>query len=342
MKKHCISVIVPTYNESANIPVIYKALQKVLSKLPYGYEIIFVDDGSHDDSSIVVSGIVRRDKNVRFIELARNFGKENALSAGLHNCGGEAAIMIDADMQHPPELIPKLIAKWEQGADVVIGVREASASEGPIKRLGSRLFNALLRRVTSIPVVNGATDFRLMDRTVIDEFNRFTERNRITRGLIDWLGFKRDYVVFKANARKHGEASYDFRKLWGLAMNSFVSLSLLPLKIAGYLGLVIVLISGPLGVFIFVEKYVLDDPRSLMITGSAALAVILMFLVGIILICLGIIAIYIGSIHEQVANRPLYVERKRRELTKGYYHGHGNKEGLGDRVEGIDGKGTEL
>lgn len=332
MKSHCISIIIPTYNERQNIPAIYEALKKVLARVAYKYELIFVDDGSSDDSAEVLAKLVQQDKDVRFIELARNFGKENALSAGLHSSKCEAAIMIDADLQHPPELIPEFIAKWEQGAEVVIGVREANQGEGAAKRAGSRLFNSLLRRITPTPTVNNSTDYRLLDRIVIDEFNRFTERNRITRGLIDWLGFKRDYVVFTANPREHGEAAYGIRKLFKLAMNSFIAMSLLPLKVAGYLGLLIVLVSGPLGIYIFVQKYVLGDPQGLMFTGSATLAVIILFLVGIVLICLGMISLYIGSIHEQVANRPLYVERKRHNLKHGYYHNHGNKEGRGEGV----------
>lgn len=292
-----------------NIPLMHKAIKAVFAKVPFTYELLFINDSSSDDSVKIIKRLQRKDKKVQLIDLARNFGKEAALTAGLHDAKGAAAIMLDADLQHPPKYIPTFITKWQKGAEVVVGVRKDKHGEAWFKRIGSTLFYTIINSISEIEITPHATDYRLLDRIVIDEFNRFSERNRITRGLIDWLGFRRDYVYFTPNLRMHGEPAYNLRKLIYLAIDSMVSMSLLPLKLAGYLGAFITLISGALGLFIFIENYVLGDPWNLEFSGPAILAVIILFLVGIILISLGLIAMYIARIHAEVANRPLYVRR---------------------------------
>lgn len=308
-----ISIVVPVYNEEKNIPLLYDELTVVGEEIreKYDLEIIFVNDGSTDISHQVISDLSNSDDRVKYVELSRNFGKEVALTAGINNCRGGACIMLDADLQHPVELIPEFIRKWEEGAETVIGIREENKTGGLIKNVGSALFYRIINRIASVNIIPGATDFRLLDRIVIDEFNKFTERNRISRGLIDWLGFKRAYICFKAGERIRGRPGYSFFKLLRLAMNSFVSLSLFPLKIAGYLGLLITTISGIMGLFIFIENFILKDPMELNFSGPAILAVFIMFLVGIILSCLGLMALYIAAIHGEVVNRPLYVVRKK-------------------------------
>jgi polyisoprenyl-phosphate glycosyltransferase len=315
--KKVISIVVPVHNEEKNVPILYSELVRVFSLLPnYDYEILFVDDGSTDSSWEEMEKLHNKDNRVKPIQFARNFGKELATTAGIHHATGHAVKIIDADLQHPPQLIPLFIEKWEKGADIVIGIRKSNKKEGPIKKLGSYMFYKLFSAISDTPIIPQGTDFRLMDRKVINEFNKFSEKERITRGLIDWLGFKRDFVEFDAPPRMHGEASYSPLKLLKLAFSSFVSHSMLPLKLAGYLGFAIVCISGPLGLFIFIEKYLLDDPWGLNFTGPAILAVIIVFLVGIILACLGLIALYIANIHIEVTNRPLYVIRdKKHEVT---------------------------
>lgn len=314
-KRTLISIIIPVKDEQENVAVLYRSLQVVFKKLRnYDYELIFVDDGSSDDSVFEIQTLEKKDKNVRLIRLARNFGKEIATTAGLHKCKGEAAIMIDSDLQHPPNVIPKFIESWEGGFDVVVGRRKPiKAHANYFKRTTSKWFYGFINKISSVRIVPRATDFRLLDRVVIDEYNRFTERNRMTRGLIDWLGFRQTYVEFIPQKRLHGQASYTFSALVKLAMTTVVSLSFFPLRIAGYLGAIIVLTSGPLGLFIFVERFVLDDPWNLDFSGPAILAVMLLFLVGIILLCLGLIALYIADIHSEVSNRPLYVEKRRPE-----------------------------
>jgi polyisoprenyl-phosphate glycosyltransferase len=276
--------------------------------------LILINDGSTDNSRNVVLGLVDQDQHLKYLEFSRNFGKEIATSAGLFHARGQAAIILDADLQHPPELIPEFLDKWEAGADVVIGVRNKNSGEGLVKKLGSVLFYQIMSTIGNTQIMPRATDFRLLDRKVINEFNRFTERTRLTRGLIDWLGFQTDYVYFEARERLNGEAAYSFMRLLKLAFSAFVSHSLFPLKLAGYLGIIITLISGFLGLFMFTEKYILNDRLGLNFSGPALLAVFTLFLVGIILCCLGLIALYIASIHSEVVNRPLYVIKSKKNL----------------------------
>lgn len=310
MAEPLVSIVVPFFNEARNLSPLHQALSASLSGLPYRFEIILVNDGSTDDFEATLQQLERGDPRLRSIEFARNFGKEIAVTAGLHDCQGEAAIILDADLQHPPEKIPEFLHKWESGAEVVVGLRKGYKPSA-VRRFGARLFYRILNRISQTKLTPDATDFRLIDRAVIDEFNRFTERNRITRGLIDWLGFRRDYVFFTPGERLDGAASYSMTKLIKLAMNSFVAMSLFPLKAAGYLGVIITLVAAPLGFFIFFETYVFDDPWNLRFSGPAILAVILLFLVGIVLMALGLIALYIANIHDEVVNRPLYVIRHR-------------------------------
>lgn len=314
-----ISIIIPIYNEVANIPSFFVSLKQVLGQIPgnYSWEIIFVNDGSSDNSSLALQGLQAEHTQtsddifkVKILEFSRNFGKEAALSAGLQEASGQAALMIDADFQHPVELIPEFLTRWAAGAEVVIGIRRKNHREGLIKRLGSHIFYKIIRSIAAIDIKANETDFRLLDRQVIDAFNGLSEKNRMTRALIDWLGFRREYLEFEANARADGRAGYSLRKLIRLAMNSFVSLSLLPLKFAGYLGLLIILTDGPFGLYVFIGKYLTGSSFPSSFSGSAQLALLITFLVGIVLSSLGLVALYIASIHNEVLDRPLYILRK--------------------------------
>ncbi|HVI69181.1 MAG TPA: glycosyltransferase family 2 protein [Magnetospirillaceae bacterium] len=306
-QQQLISVIVPAYNEARNLPLLYQKVATVIENLPFRFEIIFVDDGSRDNSVDILKDLGKRDTRVHTIELARNFGKESATSAGIHAAKGDAAIIMDADLQHPPKLLPRLIKQWQKGVEIVVGVRQYSKHESWLKRFTSRAFYAILRRFTSAEITPNATDFRLIDRKVMDAFGAFTERNRLARGLIDWTGFTRCYVNFVGSPRKHGKPGYTYSKLFSLATNTVTAYSLLPLKIASYLGWLILLFSTILGTFVGIEKFILHDPMQLQIRGTALLAIIIMFLVGVILVCLGFVALYIARIHDEVMNRPLYI-----------------------------------
>lgn len=307
MHPRTISIVIPIYNEALNVTPLYESVTSIIKKLPQTFELIFVDDGSSDDSVKRIKRVAKKDKKVRVVELARNFGKEIAVTAGIHAARGDAAVIMDADLQHPPELLPQFIDEWEKGADVVVGVKKYSKDESWLKRVTSKSFYSVLGKVSSASITPHASDFRLINRKVITAFKSFTERNRITRGIIDWAGFERHYVYFVAPPRQHGEASYSYRKLIQLAMNSFTAYSMLPLKIAGWLGWLILIGSFLLGSYIFVEQSILGDPLNLDVSGTAKLAIILLFLVGVVLVCLGFVAMYIARIHDEVLNRPLYI-----------------------------------
>lgn len=310
-----ISIIIPAFNEEKNISVICEKIQKVVEilKEKYVLRIVFVNDGSTDNTIGEIEKISNINSNYFFIDFSRNFGKEIATTAGLNNCeNSDACIIIDADLQHPVELIPDFIKKWEMGNEIVIGIRNKSKSDSLFKKIGSIFFYKLLNSITEMEIVAGSTDYRLIDKVVVLEFNKLTETRRMTRALIDWLGFKREYIYFDANKRLYGNASYSTWKLIGLAMNSFVSLSLLPLKFAGYLGFLIVLVSGIFGSYILLGKYFLrwDFPSTF--SDSENLAILIVFLVGIILSSVGLLALYVANIHEEVLKRPMYIIRKKK------------------------------
>jgi len=310
-----ISLIIPAYNEEKNILKLYQELKKTLSELEHDHELIFINDGSQDNTQDELDRLSQNDPGIKVIEFTRNFGKEIATTAGLNSCNGQVAIMIDADLQHPVEIIPQFIEKWQAGHMLVIGVRKKDQAEGIIKKIGTYFFYKLINIISEVKVKAHSTDFRLLDRQVINEFNRLSERNRMTRGLINWLGFKPTYIYFQPNQRFQGKARYSTLKLIKLALSSMVSLSLFPLKLAGYLGIFITFFSGLGGLFIFIEKYILKDPWNLSFSGPAILAVINLFLIGIVLSCLGLIALYIANIHNEVIDRPIYVIKKKINLT---------------------------
>lgn len=309
-KRQVLSIVVPVHNEAENIPLLYTALNGVAEHVSYLFELIFVDDGSTDRSLNVLEALAQSDKRVRLIEFARNFGKEAAVSAGLHAATGDAVIMLDADMQHPPQHIPEMVAKWKSGADVVVGIRAYDQKESWFKKLCSWLFYKIMGVCGVKQITPRATDYRLVDRRVVDAFKNMTERNRMTRALLDWLGFRRQFVAFKAPPRANGKANYSFKQLVGLAINSFTAHSLLPLRVAGYLGGAILFFSGLLGLFMYLTKYIWNDPYHLQFTGTAMLATLIVFLVGLVLMCMGLVAMYIARIHLEVTNRPLYVVRR--------------------------------
>jgi len=311
-----LSIVVPAYNEAAGLSKFHDQLTAVLDKLPHTFEILYCDDGSTDMSSNLVKGWNHTDKRVQLVRLSRNFGKEAALSAGISEAKGNAIIMIDADGQHPVGHIAEFIDKWQGGAQVVVGVRDANKNEGGFKRIGSRIFYKLFNKFSSQPLIPGSTDFRLIDAVVREAFMDLPETDRITRGLIDWLGFERAYVHFTANARMHGTATYNKRKLISLAANSFVSLTATPLYVFGYLGILITAASFVLGCAILLEQLILNDPLGWNFTGTAMLGVLILFLVGIVLLSQGMLSVYISHIHEQSKRRPLYVIDRKQTTTK--------------------------
>jgi glycosyltransferase involved in cell wall biosynthesis len=301
-----VSVVVPVFNEADGLRDFHAALLKILRSVELTYEIIYCDDGSRDKSISILQLLAK--SHTRLITLSRNFGKEYALTAGISEARGDAVLTIDADGQHPVELIPQFIEKWQAGADVVVGVRDEATS------FSSRTFYRLFNRLTGERLIPHSTDFRLLDRKVVDAFLKLEEHNRITRGLIDWVGFARETIIFKAKARTHGDATYSKRQLRKLAIDSFVSLSSVPLFVFGYLGIVITAGSGILGLAVLVEQVFAHDPLGWKFTGTAMLGTLILFLIGIVLMSQGMLALYISHIHTQSKGRPLYVIDRSRSI----------------------------
>lgn len=302
-----LSVVVPIYNEAAGLGRFHESLLDTLAEVQLSYEIIYVDDGSSDNTPEVVQKWHKKDKRVIFVRLSRNFGKESALSAGITYARGRAILMLDGDGQHPVTLIPEFIKAWQNGSQVIIGVRTANKGEGRVKRWGSKLFYRGFNRIARPKLIPGSSDFRLIDREVQQAFLSLQEHDRITRGLIDWLGFRRELIYFKANQREHGDASYDTRKLIKLAMDSFVSLSSRPLDIFGYLGGFIMVLAFLLGLSVGIEQILLGDPLRWRFTGTALLGILILFLVGLTLLSQWVLSLYVARIYNQSKSRPLFV-----------------------------------
>ncbi len=302
-----ISIVIPVYNEEKNIPIIADEIGKVFASLPYEYEIIFVNDGSRDNSFLAIRSLAQQNANIRGLDFSRNFGKEPATSAGCHCASGDAIITMDADLQHPPILIPELIRHWEDGAEVVYTVRKKNEGASLFKKFTSHLYYWIFNRVAEVQTEPRSTDFRLMDRKVIEVFRNFPERERMFRGMIDWMGYRRVKVEFTAALRRYGQVGYSYAKLFRLAMNSFTSFSLLPLRFAGYFGVFITVLSGLLLLTMLITRWFFDPtiftPIAILATGNT-------FLIGIVLVSLGFIALYIARIHNEVINRPLYIVRE--------------------------------
>lgn len=293
---------------------LYERLEANTSILSsYGWIYVFVNDGSSDNSMDVLRQMARLDPKVKVVDLSRNFGKEIALTAGVHESRGcDAVICMDADLQHPPELISTLVAEWRKGAEIVATVRASIEKQPLMRRLGSHAYYWLMSKISGLGMISQTTDFRLYDKKVVEAFCLATERERMFRGIMDWLGFHKVYVEFHAESRAEGEAGYSYSKLWQLAINSITSFSLWPLRLTGYLGLLITSISGLLLAWMLVN-FLFQNKENF--TPLAIVVVINTFLIGIVLVAIGLVALYIGTIHTEVVNRPLYLVRERLNLT---------------------------
>ena len=308
-----ISVVVPVFNEEAGISdFLDKQLMPVVCSLKYKVEVILVNDGSNDQTLEKINQCkIKKKVDFKLISLARNFGKEIALTAGINHAKGDAVIMIDGDGQHPVEIIPKMIEKWETGAQIVTAVRDENTTR---HKFGSKFYYMMMKMFSNKSVVVGAMDFRLIDRSVVDEFNEFTERNRLTRGLIDWIGVPQTYIKVKTKNRTNGKPTYSAKKLAMLTMDSLASSSRTPLVIFGYIGVFITIVSLILGLFILIQQYILGDPLKLDWSGAVAMSVFVSFLVGLVLISQAITALYISQIHTEAKGRPLYIINKKQSI----------------------------
>jgi dolichol-phosphate mannosyltransferase len=313
MPKPTITILVPVYNEGRNIPKLVSELHTVTAGIDrYDFSLLFVDDGSSDDSVAQIEALAAKDSRVRLLELSRNFGKEIALTAGIDALDCDAVIIMDADLQHPPSYIPQLIDRWEHGSEVVVARRTRIDKQPLARRLGSYAFYKLLNSISDFPMEPGTTDFRLLDREVIDALKGFREKNRMVRGLVDWMGFRRSSIDFEAPERTAGVAGYSYAKLAQLALNSFMSFSLLPLRLAGYLGMFSTMVFGVLLLVMGIDKMTGNVFR---FSSISFVIVVNALLNGVVLLSIGLVALYIGHIHTEAVDRPLYLLRRKKDHT---------------------------
>ena len=304
LKKPVIALVVPACNESKNLQAFLDLVNQTTEKLTaYYWEYIFVDDGSSDNTWELIEELAQTDPRVRGVSLSRNFGKEIALTAGLELAGDvDALIFIDADLQHPPEVIRDLVKQWENGYQIVATNRE-TIRYSMTRKLGARFFYFMLNRFSDLNVQPRGTDFRLLDREVLKVLKTFEERTRFFRGLIDWMGFKKTFVTFSAPDRANGESAFKLRTLILMAINSFTTFSLLPLRVTGWLGLTVVSLSLAVLFFMVITQFFFTQYY----TPLAYFVVFNTLLFGVVLTALGLIALYIGHIHTEVIRRPLYI-----------------------------------
>ena len=300
-----LSVVIPIYNEVENIPVLYDRLVGVLENVGNSFEIVFVDDGSRDESVKKLQELAAADERVTVLELARNFGHQVAITAGLDFTRGKAIAVMDADLQDPPEVFPEFIAKWREGYDVVYAIRERR-KESWLKRTSYAAFYRLLRRVSNIEIPLDAGDFCVMDRHVVDLLKDMPERSRFVRGIRSWVCFNQVGIPFERHARHAGTSKYTVGRLMLLALDGLISFSYVPLRVITGIGLSVSLVSLVLAVFFLVKKlvYGLTPP------GYASIIVSIFFLAGIQLVTLGVIGEYVGRIFEEAKRRPMYVLRR--------------------------------
>lgn len=300
-----LSVVLPVFNEQENIPVLYERLIQTLQSVENRFELIFVDDGSRDRSVELLRALALQDQRVVVVELARNFGHQVAISAGLDYAQGQAVIVMDADLQDPPEILPQFVSKWREGHDVVYAIRQ-SRKENWILRSAYALFYRLLKRIANIDIPLDAGDFCIMDRRVVDLLNGMPERNRFVRGIRSWIGLDQVGLAYKREARYAGRPKYTLSRLIYLALDGLISFSYVPLRIITLLGFGVSFLSMLLAVFYAIKRLLvgLNPP------GFASLMVSIFFLAGIQLITIGVIGEYVGRIFEEVKRRPLYVVRR--------------------------------
>jgi len=300
-----LSIVLPVYNEQENVDEVYDRLRAVVEREASDFEIIFVDDGSGDQSVFKLAELQKKDQRVIVVELARNFGHQVAITAGLDFARGRGVVVMDADLQDPPEVLPQFIAKWREGYDVVYAIRE-HRKEGWLKRTSYKVFYRLLRRISNIEIPLDAGDFCIMDRKIVELLKTMPERSRFVRGIRSWVGFNQIGLPFERHARHAGTPKYTVRRLMLLALDGLISFSYVPLRVITALGLSVSFLSLGLAVFFFVKKllYGLSPP------GYASIIVSIFFLAGIQLVTLGVIGEYVGRIFEEAKRRPMYVLRR--------------------------------
>ncbi|MDF1520662.1 MAG: glycosyltransferase family 2 protein [Brevefilum sp.] len=303
MTKPTFSIIAPIYNELDNIPELYPRLRDVMDQTGEPWELILVDDGSSDGSTEIIRKLADNDDRVRPVIFARNFGHQIAVTAGIDYSRGDAVVIIDADLQDPPEVILDLIEKWREGFEVVYAVREEREGETWFKRTTASLFYRLIFKITDVNIPLDTGDFRLMDKKVVAVMRQMREKHRFLRGMSAWVGFKQVGVKYKRKPRYAGETKYPLNKMIKLALNAITSFSYFPLQLATYIGF----IAAGLSVLAIPIVAILRLTTGTVLLGQATTLIIVLFLGGVQLIALGIIGEYIGRIYDEAKGRPLYI-----------------------------------
>jgi glycosyltransferase involved in cell wall biosynthesis len=302
-----ITVVIPLRNEDSNLDVLTARLRTVLEGAGEAYTILFVDDGSEDGTLAKLRRLAQVDPRIGAVALSRNFGKEAAIAAGLRHARGDAVVLMDADLQHPPEVIPQVLAAWRAGNEIVFGLRQDRVGESRSRTNLSRLFYGLFKRMSDLQIPEGSTDFLLLDRKAVDAMNALGERSRFSKGLYSWIGFRSTYVAFAVGQRQYGESRWSLLKLASYAIDAFASFSSLPLKVWSYVGVLISLGAIAYAVYFIVQTTVfgIDVP------GFPSLIVSIMFFAGVQLISLGVIGEYLARMFEEVKARPLFIVEER-------------------------------
>lgn len=297
------TIIAPVFNEEESLPILYQRVKEVMDSTGEAWELVLIDDGSKDKSSEIMHSLAAQDERVRPIIFARNFGHQIAVTAGLDYSRGEAVVIIDADLQDPPEVILEMIAKWKEGYQVVYAVRAEREGETWFKKLTASLFYRIIYRITDVKIPLDTGDFRLLDRKVVDVMGKMRERHRFLRGMSSWIGFKQVGVNYKRAARYAGSTKYPFKKMLKLALTAITSFSYFPLQLATYLGFM----AAGIAVIAIPVVIIMRLTGSAAFSGQASTLLAVLFLGGVQLLSLGILGEYVGRIYDEVKGRPLYI-----------------------------------
>ena len=302
-----VSIMIPCYNEQDSLKLLYEELTKTIASIDnYSFELLFINDGSRDNTLHIIEGFYRNDSRVSYIDLSRNFGKENAMLAGFDYAKGDCLVIMDADLQHPPSLIPEMLYWWEQGYDDVYAKRVDRGKESLIRKYLSLAFYSILERSTRFEILKNVGDFRLLDKKCVEAMKLLRENERYTKGMYCWIGFKKKEVLFEQGDRLAGKSSWGYRSLFNLAIEGIVSFTIFPLKIATMFGFLIALGAFLSLLYFLIKTLLFGDP----VQGFTTLVCIMLFLGGIQLISIGIVGEYLGRIFHETKNRPTYLIRQ--------------------------------
>ena len=301
-----ISVIIPVYNEEENVQNLYQRLSSVMQNLKVSYELIFVNDGSKDNSLALIKLLAKKYDEVKYIDFSRNFGHQVAVTAGLDKTKGNTIVIIDADLQDPPELIGDMYKKWKEGYEVVYAKRKTREGESFLKLWTAKVFYRILGKMTAISIPVDTGDFRLIDKKIVEVLREMPEKNKFLRGQISWIGFNQTFVSYERQKRQGGETGYTYRKMLRFALDGITAFSDVPLKIVTYFGFIVSIFSFLVAIYALYSKFILED----YVQGWTSLIITILFLGGIQMIAIGIIGEYLSRMNHNIRNRPLYIIRE--------------------------------